>query len=46
MQNQLKKSKIVVITTVTQADLEKLNDDSKNTGDFILVVDEDVTTTY
>jgi len=42
----LPKAKILVITTVTQTDLTKLEDDYKNSGDFILVVDEDVTTTY
>ena len=37
---------IKVIHTVTQADVHLLEDDNKGLGDFILVVDEDVTTTY
>jgi uncharacterized iron-regulated protein len=37
---------IKVIHTVTQADVYQLEEDNKGLGDFILVVDEDVTTTY
>jgi uncharacterized iron-regulated protein len=46
LQKALPKAKILVITTVLQSDLSKLEDDYKNTGDYILVVDEDVTNTY
>ena len=34
------------ITTVTQAELSKLQEDNLNRADFILVVDEDMTPTY
>lgn len=34
------------ITTVTQADLSKLDEEHLNRADFILVVDEDMTPTY
>jgi len=37
---------IQVIHTVSQKDVYQLEEDNKNTGDFILVVDEDMTTTY
>ncbi len=37
---------IQVIHTVTQEDVFLLEEDNKNLGDFILVVDEDMTTTY
>lgn len=37
---------IQVIHTVTQEDVHLLEEDNKNLGDYILVVDEDVTTTY
>ena len=46
LQKSLKKAKIVVITTVLQSDLSKLDDEYKNTGDYVLVVDENVTNTY
>jgi len=46
LQKKYPKAKIVVITTVTQADISKLDNENKNTGDFILAVDENVTTTY
>lgn len=38
--------KYATITTVTQADLSKLQEDNLNRADFILVVDEDMTPTY
>ena len=34
------------ISTMTQEDISKLGKDSKGSADFIIVVDEDVTTTY
>jgi len=37
---------IQVIHTVSQKDVYQLEDGNKNTGDYILVVDEDMTTTY
>ncbi len=38
--------KIVTISTVTQANINKLEKDNVGKADFIIVVDEDVTTTY
>ena len=38
--------KIMTIATVSQKDLSKLESDNKSLADFILVVDEDMTTTY
>ena len=38
--------KIGTISTVLQKDVSKLNDENKGLADFILVVDEDVTSTY
>lgn len=38
--------KIGTISTVTQADVTELNSENKGLADFILVVDEDVTSTY
>ncbi len=38
--------KIVTISTEIQKNINKLNPDSKGLADFIIVVDEDVTTTY
>ncbi len=37
---------IGTITTVTQKDVSKLTEENKGLADFILVVDEDVTSTY
>lgn len=37
---------IKVIHTVTQKDIHLLDEENKGTADFVLVVDEDVTTTY
>ncbi len=34
------------ISTVSQADISKLGEDNKGLADFIIVVDEDMTTTY
>jgi uncharacterized iron-regulated protein len=38
--------KIITITTVEQADLDKLHDDYKNKANFIIVVPQDMTKTY
>lgn len=38
--------KIVTVTTVSQKDAKKLLDEHKNKADFIICVDEDMTTTY
>lgn len=37
---------VVTISTVTQSQLKKLNEEHVGRADFIVVVDEDVTTTY
>lgn len=45
--NQLDKTlDVVTISTVTQSQLKKLNEEHVGRADFIVVVDEDVTTTY
>ncbi len=41
-----KKSKIIVISIVSQEDISKLEDDNKNLGDFIICVTENMTKTY
>ncbi len=41
-----KKAKIKTITTVSQKDLSKLDDEVKKQADYIIVVDENMTTTY
>ena len=38
--------KIVTVTTVSQKDISKLLDENKNKADFIICVDEDMTSTY
>lgn len=38
--------RILTITTLTQSDLKKLNKEAYRQADFILVVDEDMTTTF
>lgn len=38
--------KIVTITSVSQKDIEKLDDENKKLADFIIAIDEDMTTTY
>ena len=38
--------RILTITTLTQSDLKKLNKEAYGQADFILVVDEDMTTTF
>ena len=38
--------KIATVTTVSQKDIKKLLDENKNKADFIICVDEDMTTTY
>ena len=38
--------KVGTVTTVLQADLEKLADENKGKADFIIVVPEDMTTTH
>jgi uncharacterized iron-regulated protein len=44
--NVYKQKNIKTVSTVSQADLSKLNDTNKNKADFIIVVDENMTTTY
>ncbi|MBN2682324.1 MAG: ChaN family lipoprotein [Bacteroidales bacterium] len=46
VKNKNKKLKIFTITTVTQAELDKLSDEYINMADFIIVVPETMTTTY
>lgn len=41
-----KKAKVVVISTVSQKDVSKIEDDNKNLGDFIICVTENMTRTY
>jgi len=38
--------KIITVTTVSQKDIKHLLAENKNTADFIICVDEDMTTTY
>ncbi len=38
--------KIATVTTVSQKDINKLLEENKNKADFIICVDEDMTTTY
>jgi uncharacterized iron-regulated protein len=38
--------KIATVTTVSQKDISKLLEENKNKADFIICVDEDMTTTY
>lgn len=38
--------KIATVTTVSQKDIKKLLEENKNKADFIICVDEDMTTTY
>jgi uncharacterized iron-regulated protein len=38
--------KYATISTITQADLQRLGSEHKNRADFIICVDEDMTTTY
>ena len=38
--------KIVTITSVSQEDIEVLSDENKKLADFIIAIDEDMTTTY
>lgn len=46
IQQQNKNLKMVTITTIQQKDLKKLSEDQKLKADFIICVDEDMTTTY
>jgi len=46
LQAEKKKVKVIVITTVSQDDISKLEDDNKNSGDFIICVTENMTRTY
>jgi uncharacterized iron-regulated protein len=39
-------SKVLTITTTSQKDISKLEDESKGVADFILVVPDDMTNTY
>ena len=38
--------KIKTISTILQSDLDQLNEEFKNRADYIIVVDEDMTTSY
>jgi uncharacterized iron-regulated protein len=38
--------KIVTVTTVSQKNIKKLSEENKNLADYIICVDEDMTTTY
>ena len=46
IKTQDKTKKVVTISTVQQSDLSKIDDDTKKKADFIIVVPEDMTTTY
>lgn len=46
LKNQQKDLNYKTITTVSQADLKKLLEENKRKADFIICVDEDMTTTY
>jgi len=46
IKTQDKSKKVLTISTVQQKDITKLADDNKNKADFIIVVPEDMTTTY
>lgn len=45
LKNEKKKCKIIVINTITQEVMAKLNDENKSTGDFIICVPESMTRT-
>ena len=46
LKNKNPNLKIVTISCVTLADINKLDDESKDLANFIISIDEDVTTTY
>ncbi len=46
IKTQDKTKKVFTISTVQQSDLSKIDDDTKKKADFIIVVPEDMTTTY
>lgn len=46
LKNEKKRLKVKSISTVLQKDLRKLNEESLDRADYILVVDEDMTTSY
>ena len=46
LKNVYKHDNIKTISTVTQEDLSKLNEENLNKADYIIVVTEDMTTTY
>ena len=46
IKTQDKTKKVVTISTVQQSDLSKIDDETKKKADFIIVVPEDMTTTY
>lgn len=46
LQQQEPESKIMTITTVSQADIRKLDPENKGRADFIICVDEDMTSTH
>jgi uncharacterized iron-regulated protein len=46
LQKQRPELKYATITTVSQKDISKLSEENKHKADFIICVDEDMTTTY
>jgi uncharacterized iron-regulated protein len=46
LQQARKDLKIATVTTVSQKDIHQLLNENKNKADFIICVDEDMTTTY
>jgi uncharacterized iron-regulated protein len=46
LQKQRPNLKYITITTVSQKDISKLSEENKHKADFIICVDEDMTTTY
>ncbi|RMG81036.1 MAG: iron-regulated protein [Bacteroidetes bacterium] len=46
LKKRLPDAEIITITTVLQEDIKKLEEEHKNKADFIIVVPEDMTTTY
>jgi hypothetical protein len=46
LQKQAPQLKYATITTVVQKDISKLDKEHRNKADYIICVDEDMTTTY
>jgi len=46
LMTQNPKLKVLTVTTVSQEDISKISDETKKLADFIVVVPEDMTTTY